>query len=1524
MDYLGLTIAAFAVSVLAALPAVTALVVQLREGKPRNRFYEDADGTATPESLARFSNRGVKAAIVFFSFCGVGSSTAVLVRSSFIEQSNQWLLEYGFVIGAWAFVFLHGVCLAAHHSSVKSHVLGIWLWVSALSLMAASIARLMQLSPKIHGHVNPLAMLDAVSMVASCVVCFLSAMLPRRPDVLYNGCKVDRQSTVSSISKYSWSWIEPLLRLAIAKGDLDYEDVPGPDHSLRASELQNGWIRFGFQSTSLFDSILWAHKGKFALLWTVSSLKGAVSILPYWSMLSIITLLESNESRSSYIVKLLLLVAIMTFTNLLDAWMDGWAWWYSVADLSLPVRSQMASLVFDKSLRRKDVKAATKEADDWSENEDKPQAEETDATDKETVLKSRQAIVNLVGVDLDRISQFLQFHFLIINGVVKLALFSVFLLRLIGWLPFVAGMLAWLLTLPPNAWFSKKVLKESDSLMKLRDRKLSKVSEALLGIRQIKFSALEAEWEQRISAARRAELKALWRYFLADSGVFGCWAISPILLAATCLTVYVFINGRLTPSVAFVSIGVFNSLETTLVALPELITLGIESFVSAKRLGAYLNGPERRDILTNSHSVGFERAMISWPAEQRRASEDRFTLSGLNLSFPTGELSIISGKTGSGKSLLISALIGEADLIEGFIHVPNRAGGACEDADYHQYDSWVIPGSVAYIGQNPWLENGSLRDNVLFGLPFLKSRYDAVITACALRDDLAILPDGDNTELGANGVNLSGGQKWRVTLARAIYSRADTLIMDDVFSAVDTHVGRWILDKCLTGSLCQGRTRILVTHASGLVLSEASYIVELSDGRVKYAGPPDEPLISSASSSDSEDSYSPSATIIGEGSVLGNLEDEPATPSPSVPPGDSKKFFQEEARERGTVKSRIYLTYLKSSGGMIMWFVWAGVFFSHEISIVARAWWLRIWTAATSDQTIHQNGNMLGTLHFMQQQTSPQTPRQLTVDDDDVSFYLSIYVLISVAASTLALLRFFLGYAIAIKGSRAVFDRMLFRVLRAPLRWLDTVPIGRVINRFTADMHTIDERIMMSWGLFYMSALRLIGVCVATLFASRSLILPALALVGIGALTGARYLAASRPLKRLESNAKSPVFELFNTTLTGISTIRAFQRSQNYLTQMQNNLDKWVMTSFYLALANRWMSFRMALIAAVFCIAVGLVIVFNPSIDAALAGFALSFILDFSESIRFAIRYYGDMELDMNAMERATEYMELDTEDLSGDEPPAAWPRSGNLEFSGLEVAYAADLPSVLSNLTFSVAHNERVGVVGRTGAGKSSLTLALFRFLDTRAGSITVDGLDISKIAVQTLRSRLSIIPQDPVLFSGTVRSNLDPFGHHTDEELFDALMKVQLVDGDLIEYGVATAPVSKNVNIFHDLSSPISESGGNLSQGQRQLLCIARAIVNRPKIIVLDEATSAVDAATDTLIQQSIRQGFGDSTLLVIAHRLGTVADFDKILVLDKGRMAEFGTPRELWEKEGIFRGMCENTSVGEKEKLKASIFS
>lgn len=308
--------------------------------------------------------------------------------------------------------------------------------------------------------------------------------------------------------------------------------------------------------------------------------------------------------------------------------------------------------------------------------------------------------------------------------------------------------------------------------------------------------------------------------------------------------------------------------------------------------------------------------------------------------------------------------------------------------------------------------------------------------------------------------------------------------------------------------------------------------------------------------------------------------------------------------------------------------------------------------------------------------------------------------------------------------------------------WLDTVPAGRVLNRFTADFNIIDERITMTWSMFFSSSLRLLGICIASCIASAYLVPPAILLLGLGVIVGRNYLVLSRPLKRLESNAKSPIFELFNTTLTGISTIRAFRRTRTYLLQMHSNLDAWVMTSFYIALANRWMSFRMALIAALFSIAVGTIIIVKP-IDAALAGLALSFILDFSESLRWTIRCYGDMELGMNSMERVLEYMTLETEPQDGARPAAAWPTSGAIEMKDLVVSYAPDLPPVLKGLSVRIERHERVGVVGRTGAGKSSLTLALFRFLETRSGSISIDGVDISEVSLGDLRSRLSIIPQ-------------------------------------------------------------------------------------------------------------------------------------------------------------------------------------
>ncbi|CAG7558968.1 unnamed protein product [Fusarium equiseti] len=1460
---LSLGSVALAVSLFPCSVALQSTFAQSKNGKARDQFYEDADGCASPKTLAKFTNKNSKGFIMAISAIGVGASIASLVVTT---------LHHGSVIMAvlnvatWVLAFVHGICIAVQHSSVVSHKLGILLLATALALTVSSLPRLSHLIPNSGQNPTSAIVLTVVNTLSAVALTFASTCLPRRPDVFHKSVAVDRQWTTSLLGRLTWTWIQPLLRHAAQQQDLDTKDVPQADSRLRSQELKKQWDQQP-RHDSLVRYILALYKGRLVFLWVA-------------------TLVRSLEDRttSSDNMKLMVFVLGMAFSNLLDSWMEGWAYWYALESLALPIRSQISGLIFGKVLLRKNIRTAG--GDD--------SVSESDATSEEdeTSLKSHQAIVNLAGIDTGRLFYFLQYHFLIIAGVVKLIIFSIFLLRILGWLPLIAGIVAWALTLPFNTWFSGKVLTESRTLMRHRDVKLSKISEVLTGLRQIKFSALEAQWEQRILALRNAELLTLWKFFLADSGLFACWVISPILLAVAALAAYVLVHGTLLPSVAFVSIGIFNTLETTLGSLPELFTLGLDSLVSLRRISTYLDEPEKQTELLVGDRISFHNASVAWPSASEKSMEGDFALSKLSLSFPNHALSVVSGKVGTGKTLLLSAILGEADLLSGSIYVPRKQP--------IETRNWVIPGSIAYVSQTPWLENASLCDNILFGLPMDKSRYN--MTA---------------TEIGANGVNLSGGQKWRVTLARAVYSRAEILLMEDIFSAVDSHVGASIYDKCLTGGVCHGRTRIVVTHHLGLVMPGASFFVELGDGGVLYSGPPksqfelpDGQLDSSeALGADTQDT---AKVDHGSHYFSGRCQYSVSTVGgenqPSKPEDAPKKFMQEETRQKGNVKGGVYLEYVKGSGGVGPWIICIAVYLAYQAGILGRAWVLRIWTARSSAGA--DSFHHIASSTFSTQQLLFRSSTQIELDPD-VLFYLKLYIAISVATAAVGILRYLSSYYLAVRTSKSLFERMLFAVMHAPLRWLDTVHTGRILNRFTADFNIIDERLAMSWSLFFSHLLRLFSICIASCFASVYLIPPAVVLLAIGAVIGRRYLIASRPLERLESNAKSPVFELFNTTLAGIATIRAFRKTQTYLEQMHSNLNAWTMTTFYIALANRLMSFRMALITSLFSITVGIVIV-GRSIDAALAGLALSFILDFSESLRWTIRSYGDMELEMNSMERVVEYINLETEYLGGLNAAAAWPSSGNLEVKDLEVAYASNLPPVLKGLTFKIRHGERIGVVGRTGAGKSSLTLALFRFLEARSGSIAIDGVDISMLKLADLRSKMSIIPQHPILFSGTIRSNLDPFGEYTDIQLYEALIRVHLIGPD----------DTSTSSMFNDLSSPISESGSNLSQGQQQLLCIARALLAASKIIVLDEATSAIDMATDVLIQKSIREWFTDRTMIVIAHRLSTVADFDKVLVLDGGRMVEFGTPRELWEKDGAFRRMCTSAGGSEEKNLRRVI--
>ena len=739
-------------------------------------------------------------------------------------------------------------------------------------------------------------------------------------------------------------------------------------------------------------------------------------------------------------------------------------------------------------------------------------------------------------------------------------------------------------------------------------------------------------------------------------------------------------------------------------------------------------------------------------------------------------------------------------------------------------------------------------------------------------------------------------------------------------------MGRHLYEEALTGELGQGRTRILVTHHVALCLPKASYSVVLGGGTVQYAGVPNEQealkiLIETSEEDTKKESQSNEngSTRNQDRELLRKVVSHSSQRSKKFDEGEldtqgkrqPNKFTEEERRETGSVKLRIYREYFNSSGGVWFWGSFLALCVFCQAIIVGRSWFISVWTQSYEEDSSLQ----------VQHVTSPpmifllkENMFSKTNEDPDLPYYLGIYIGLSVAICVFGTLRFFLVFWAQLCASKILFENITFAVLRAPLRWLDTVPVGRILNRMTADFNLIDSELGDHLGFFLVQIIQLAGIIIASLFVSPWMLVSAVVLLVVCAKITSLYLAGAREVKRIDSNAKSPIFEQFGSALAGIGTIRAFGKSDEYLSRMFEKIDAHCRTTWHLSLFNQWLIFRLNIIGALFAILITAVIVYS-GIQASLAGFALSFALGYSSSLIWSAKQYAEIELAMNAVERVSEYAKIQTEDQDATVPvPAAWPTSGTIEFDNLVAGYAPELPPVLKGLTFRVEPAQRIGIVGRTGAGKSSLTLALFRFLTPRSGAIRIDGIDISAISLHTLRSRLAIIPQDPVLFSGTVRSNLDPFNHHSDAALTSALRRVHLTcPTPSLTPSPAATPNPTNPANKPDtpisLTHPISESGLNLSQGQRQLLTLARAIVQKPKILILDEATSAVDLETDRLIQRSIREELEGVTLVVIAHRLSTVEDFDRILVMDGGKGVEFGEPGVLEREEGgWWRGMRE----------------
>jgi ABC-type multidrug transport system fused ATPase/permease subunit len=632
--------------------------------------------------------------------------------------------------------------------------------------------------------------------------------------------------------------------------------------------------------------------------------------------------------------------------------------WVGYSKLQIPMRAQLSAVIFEKSLRRKNVKSVSKSdkaksndtgdggnsqtadanstEDDTKPTKDEAQQDAEGEDEEGAGQKSRQAVINLMSVDAKITAEFATYISQIFSSITGLITGVWFLVVLLGWMPILLGMLVWGITMPINGYFAKFFSKNYGKLMIIRDQKLAIITESLQGIRQIKFSALEGKWEKRIFAARQRELAALWKLLVSQAVVITVWFMSPIALAAVSFSVYVWKNGELTPAVAFVAVAVFNVLEEKVSDLPMVMTEGVECWVSLKRIQEYLDGPELEKKTKEGPEVVFEQADIAWPVDQDTDERERFVLRGVSLTFPKGELSVISGKTGSGKSLLLAAILGEADILAGSIYTPKAPLLKERFDNKANPQNWILPSSFAFVGQIPWLENATLRDNILFGLPYDSARYNETIEACALTKDIEMLPDEDKTELGPNGINISGGQKWRVTLARAVYSRAGILVLDDIFSAVDAHVGRHLLEKCLVANICKGRTRIVVTHHVGLIASQAKYVAELADGGIAAAGLTseleEEGVLARIRSHEqphrgTEEFDGPTRRNTAELPVLEGAEadmaDEEDVDGNSLKLVRSKtgqKFVEDEKVEKGNVKWEVYESYIRESGG---WFWWA-------------------------------------------------------------------------------------------------------------------------------------------------------------------------------------------------------------------------------------------------------------------------------------------------------------------------------------------------------------------------------------------------------------------------------------------------------------------------------------------------------------------------------------------------------------------------------------------------------------------------
>ncbi|KAF7118679.1 hypothetical protein CNMCM5793_008218 [Aspergillus hiratsukae] len=1501
--------------VLLTIPAIRTLLESAVRGfhgldRYSCEFYVDQDGEANRASIAASKKKFERMFIMIAVVSGGITASARTIMPATMFSFNIWAQ-----LVHWILQLTQSTALAIANSPAARFSLG---WKQALSASVTATSLAWELFARyktgLLDDVHSYAM--GVEMGIAILIMIISLSLPRRPDVYRHGTVVDRELTTSFLGRVTFSWASFLIRRVARKSDVDIKHLPELDFDTRAENLQGSFAQSHAQAScyekgrmSLWKVLVFSNRRHLLYQLALSVPASFLAFGPHLSLLQILRILERRSGVGDLTADLWFWVLALGICTSLSAWLEAWIGWIASNKLAIRVYEQLSAVMFNKALH-----STASSQNDLKGNGREGRAQGT------------QVAVNLVAVDVPRIAGIATFLYSFLLAPMKLGVACALLQHVLGWKSLLAGMTTLALLMLLNHACMARYTRAGKDLMACRDRKIVALTEALRGIRQIKFSAAEDRWEERLGQLRDAELLAQATSFRWNVICFSLWVLAPIFLSVACLSVYAVSHGELTASVAFTAISALTSIEMALSSLPELITNAADALISIKRIGNFLDTPERKSAIIVSPTIRFDNATVAWPGSapiSEMPSGTPFVLRNLTVHFPEHGLSLVCGRTGAGKSLLLAAILDECKILDGFVKRPSVVSSKSVYKLPSPVQGWIIDSAMAYVAQTPWIEAATVRQNILFGTPFNGERYRKVLFACALIRDLQMLEDGDLTEVGPNGVNLSGGQKARISLARALYSRAGIIILDDIFSSVDVHTAQHLYEHALTGELATRRTRILVTHHVRLCLPRVDYLAYLDKGNLVFAGSLSQMRQSSVLDELLGGQFDVDNTAAGY--------EDPESPGFRVRPACSKErcranlrsaqhssvskrsrnFVEEEALEKGAIPFSVFREYIQKCGGWRAWTVLALCFATYTGLALGKGWWLGLWSEQKSSQLASSG-------------VSPE-----------LQFYLGVYIALSVIVWIVGSLRSYLTLTASLQASRCLFSQVLHAVFRAPLRWLDTVPLGRILNRFTADFNMIDSRLGFDVTLLLGEAMQALGAVIAGILVSPVIIIFSAIVAWVCGWYARQYLGAARQLKRLESISRSPIYELLASSLSGLWTIRSYQRVDSFVDRMHRLIDRHARVYWNLCLLNHWLNFRINISGALFATAAAMTFTLLQDLKASSAGFAISFIIQLSAALAMAIRMYVMFDLDMNCVERVLEYSDIKTERYDGQDAPAAWPSKGRLEVANLSVGYAPDHPLVLRGVSFEVGPNERIGIVGRTGAGKSSLALALFRFLEAREGRILIDGVDISQIKLHHLRRRMVIIPQDPTLFAGTIRSNLDPFQEHDDSDLLAALDRVQWLARDgsrpSTEKEAAKEPACpSSPDILQEkthgspLDTRVAEGGSNLSQGQRQLLCLARAMLCAPKILVLDEATSAVDTATDKVIQRSIRSAFGQgsTTMLVVAHRISTVADFDRILVLDAGRVVEFAPPRVLMQlKNGIFRRMVEED--GESEHLKRVIF-